>query len=127
MRVDDRLGTFEEVAASGHPETLRAVRALVAELHPDAVEVASRRERSVRWGFGPAKMRDGHAHVMPHRDHVNLGFFQGTALPDPEGRLEGTGKALRHVKLRSPEVVATPGIRTLLSAVRDERRAALAK
>lgn len=32
--------------------------------------------------------------------HVNVGFFRGAELADPEGLLEGTGKFMRHVKLR---------------------------
>jgi hypothetical protein len=32
--------------------------------------------------------------------HVNVGFFHGAALPDPARLLEGTGKFMRHVKLR---------------------------
>jgi len=32
--------------------------------------------------------------------HVNLGFFLGAWLDDPAGLLEGTGKRMRHVKLR---------------------------
>jgi hypothetical protein len=32
--------------------------------------------------------------------HVNVGFFQGAALPDPDRLLQGTGKFMRHVKLR---------------------------
>jgi hypothetical protein len=32
--------------------------------------------------------------------HVNVGFFQGAALPDPGGLLQGAGKHMRHVKLR---------------------------
>jgi hypothetical protein len=32
--------------------------------------------------------------------HVNVGFFQGAALPDPGRLLQGTGKFMRHVKLR---------------------------
>ena len=35
--------------------------------------------------------------------HVNVGFFQGAGLRDPEGLLEGTGKFMRHVKLRVGE------------------------
>jgi len=31
---------------------------------------------------------------------VNVGFFQGAALPDPARLLQGTGKFMRHVKLR---------------------------
>ncbi len=37
--------------------------------------------------------------------HVNVGFFHGATLPDPARLLQGTGKFMRHVKLR-------PGIAT---------------
>lgn len=32
--------------------------------------------------------------------HVNVGFFQGASLLDPEHLLEGDGKFMRHVKLK---------------------------
>ena len=123
FRVDDRLGTFETVAAGApaHAGTLSAVRALVAELHPDAHEVASTREASVWWGWGPGKMTDGYLYAMPHRAHVNLGFFDGVDLPDPEGLLQGTGKRLRHVKLATAQDVRAPAIRSLVIAARDHK------
>ena len=37
--------------------------------------------------------------VNAFKSHVNVGFFQGAALEDPAGLLEGTGKRMRHVKL----------------------------
>ena len=40
------------------------------------------------------------AYVNVYKDHVNVGFFNGTALKDPTGLLEGTGKYGRHVKLK---------------------------
>ena len=40
------------------------------------------------------------AYVNIFTAHVNVGFFQGTALPDPAHLLEGAGKFMRHVKLR---------------------------
>jgi len=43
------------------------------------------------------------AYVNAFNAHVNVGFFQGANLADPNGLLEGTGKVMRHVKLR-PEV-----------------------
>ena len=39
-------------------------------------------------------------YVNAFRDHVNVGFFRGAEIPDPDGLLEGTGKFMRHVKLR---------------------------
>jgi hypothetical protein len=39
-------------------------------------------------------------YVNVFASHVNVGFFQGAALPDPARLLQGTGKFMRHVKLR---------------------------
>lgn len=40
------------------------------------------------------------AYVNSFTAHVNVGFFRGSELPDSNGLLEGTGKFMRHVKLR---------------------------
>lgn len=37
--------------------------------------------------------------------HVNVGFFRGAELEDPDAILEGTGRFMRHVKIR-PETGA---------------------
>jgi hypothetical protein len=125
LRPDLRLGSFADVAASAHVLTLEPIRAAVAESHPDASEVAGARERSVWWGWGPRKMTDGYAYPTPHRSHVNLGFFRGAALPDPESLLGGMGEALRYVKLKRPGDVRRPAVLALLAAARDERGRAL--
>lgn len=39
-------------------------------------------------------------YVNAFKAHVNVGFFRGAELSDPSGLLEGTGKFMRHVKLR---------------------------
>jgi hypothetical protein len=39
-------------------------------------------------------------YVNVFTSHVNVGFFQGAALPDPARLLQGTGRFMRHVKLR---------------------------
>jgi hypothetical protein len=40
------------------------------------------------------------AYVNAFKAHVNVGFFRGAEIADPEGLSEGTGKFMRHVKLR---------------------------
>ncbi|HEX4487369.1 MAG TPA: DUF1801 domain-containing protein [Terriglobales bacterium] len=39
-------------------------------------------------------------YVNVFTSHVNVGFFQGAALPDPSRLLQGNGKFMRHVKLK---------------------------
>jgi hypothetical protein len=54
---------------------------------------------------------------------VNLGFYHGTSLTDPAGLLEGTGKQLRHLKLRHVSEVKSPFVVALLrEAISDRRR-----
>jgi hypothetical protein len=40
------------------------------------------------------------AYVNAFKAHVNVGFFRGAEIADPERLLEGTGRFMRHVKLR---------------------------
>ncbi len=54
------------------------------------------------------------AYVNAFRAHVNVGFYQGSALPDPARLLEGTGKRMRHVKLRPGLHVDEDALRTLI-------------
>ena len=46
--------------------------------------------------------------------HVNVGFFRGSELPDPNGMLEGTGKFMRHVKLRPEFEIDSPALMKLI-------------
>lgn len=54
------------------------------------------------------------AYVDAFTAHVNVGFFCGAALPDPAGLLEGTGKFMRHVKLRPDRDVDAAALTTLI-------------
>src|SRR5262245_60376413 len=53
-------------------------------------------------------------YVNSFKDHVNVGFFRGAEIADPEGLLEGTGKFMRHVKLRPGCSVDAPSLVTLI-------------
>lgn len=45
------------------------------------------------------------AYVDVFKAHVNVGFYCGSELPDPQGLLQGTGKFMRHVKLKPGEAI----------------------
>ena len=60
------------------------------------------------------------AYVNAFKAHVNVGFFRGAELADPNGLLEGTGKFMRHVKLRPEgEVDATALMKLIDTAYTD--------
>ena len=58
----------------------------------------ARRLLGTFYGAGNRKTR--FAYVNFFKAHVNVGFFRGAEIADPEGLLEGTGRFMRHVKLR---------------------------
>jgi len=57
--------------------------------------------------------------------HVNVGFFCGTELKDPARLLEGTGKYLRHVKVRPGSEIDAAALNALIDAAHRYFRAQL--
>jgi hypothetical protein len=61
---------------------------------------------------------------MLYNDHVNLGLFHGAELTSKYRRLEGTGKGMRHVKVRSVDEARDPTLsRLILDAVKLDQLA----
>ena len=56
------------------------------------------------------------AYVNAFTAHVNVGFFHGAELADPDGLLEGTGTFMRHVKLRPGRDVDAGALTKLVEA-----------
>jgi hypothetical protein len=54
--------------------------------------------------------------IIPHKAYVNLQLVDGVDLPNPDGRIEGTGKRARHVKVRSAADAAAPWLRAAIAA-----------
>jgi hypothetical protein len=117
--------TFEELLDGVEPD-LAAIawrlRAMIREVDPGAVETVRLGDNAATFGVGPRKMTDGYAYIMPQREYVNLGFYQGATLADPARLLEGTGKRLRHVKVRSLADADRPEVRALAAAALAQRR-----
>jgi hypothetical protein len=55
-------------------------------------------------------------YVNSFRSHVNVGFFYGAVLEDPAGLLEGSGKRMRHVKLKRGPELTIAALRDLIDA-----------
>lgn len=62
-------------------------------------------------------------YVNVFTSHVNVGFYQGAALPDPDRLLQGSGKFMRHVKLRPGAAANGPAIRKLIDAAYSDIKA----
>jgi len=118
-------GTFDELIAGLDPglaAIARRLRAVIRAVDASTVETVRLGDHAATYGIGPRKMTDGYAYIMPMRAYINLGFYQGASLADPGRLLEGTGKGLRHVKIRSLADADRPAVRALVTAALARRR-----
>lgn len=77
--------------------------------------VAGAKESVNPWGIPTFESNGPMCFFMVGKNHVTFGFLRGTALKDPAELLEGTGKNLRHVKLRTPEDLKRPELKKLIA------------
>ena len=116
---------FREILERRPPavrEIATATRALLFDIMPELVEVVWLPQGNSGYGTGPKKMSEQFAWIVPASKHVALAFPRGASLADPDGLLQGTGAAVRNVRLRSPDDVAAPALRRLIDvAIADLR------
>lgn len=78
-----------------------AQRPIALALHEIVVGVAPECEQSIKWGHPTYTLNGNVCSIMPAREYVRLQLFRGVELDDPARRLEGSGRGMRHVKVRS--------------------------
>ena len=78
-----------------HVGMARLLRSLVLDAEPGVDE-------SLKWG-NPAFVKDGgmRIYVADQRNYMHLGFYNGAKLTNADGLVEGTGKNMRHIKVRA--------------------------
>lgn len=93
------------------PEAVRAILAQVRRLVRDAVPEATEifYHGALSYVLTPSRS-DMILYVAPQNGYVNLGFFFGAGVADPLGLLEGTGKRMRHVKIRTALAAQNPAL-----------------
>ena len=121
------------------PATPRELENLLRRYAPEVQSVAVALRRVVLAEIGPChesifpikkwisilysttekRMKDNICLIVVYKDHVNLMFPRGVDLKDPRGLLEGSGKAMRHVKMLSPAGIERPGVRDLIAQARQ--------
>ena len=94
MKAFASFDDYLNAQAAPNKAVIRALRKFVHRTAPSLRE-------SVKWGNGCWLGAKGPvAYVYSAPDHVQFGFFRGSALRDPGGLLQGAGKYVRHVRLR---------------------------
>jgi len=107
--MQDHAGELGEIAHRWF-EVMRRCGDEVRELLHDGCPVAC---------LGDAPF--GYVNVFT--SHINVGFFQGAALPDPARLLQGDGKRMRHVKLRPGTAIDAAALIKLIDTAYSDIKA----
>src|SRR5205809_6275463 len=96
------------------PEIGRLARAILAKMRerlPGAVEMVYDNYNGLVIGFGPTdRPSEAVFSIVLFPRWVTLCFLQGAKVPDPQKRLRGDGKQVRHIRLASADDLDTPGV-----------------
>src|SRR5437763_11219271 len=100
------------------PEIAALARRVLARMRarlPGAVEFVYDNYSALAIGFGATERpSDAVLSVVLYPRWVHLYFLQGAVLPDPAGRLKGSGKVGRHLVLHDDAPLNDPDIRVLI-------------
>ena len=119
--IDAQFATLLASSSADVAATAHALRATVSAAFPDAIQQVDMPDRLLSFGQSAA-MRDLLFAIIPHKAHVNLQLADGADLANPDGLIEGTGKRIRHVKVRSVEAATSPAVRAVVDAQLAHRR-----
>ena len=124
-RTPTRASAKAQMAAilSGLPPTMekltRSVLPKMRSLLPGAVEIVYDKKNALVIGFcadeRPANVINS---IAVYSRWINLYFFEGGTLPDPEGLLQGSGSSVRSIRITSAADLDGPAVRALLAEAR---------
>ena len=115
MEIDPEIDNFLTQYSPDAQEISLALREMISELAPEAIEQLDVPAKMLAYGF-QRTYKDMICVIMPLKAGVNLGFPRGVDLPDPAGLLTGSGKRARHVRISSVDEAHAPEVRALLEA-----------
>ncbi|MEO7072981.1 MAG: DUF1801 domain-containing protein [Rhodanobacter sp.] len=125
MATKQSQHTFQDILDMASPAlrpVCESLRRLIGSQHAGCVEIVWPKLKIASFGVGPKKMTQHYAYIAIQSSHVNLGFYHGSSLADPTGLLEGTGKALRHIKIRDVAGARSAAVAGLVQQAIAERR-----
>lgn len=102
------------------PPLAKLARAVLQKMRtrlPGAVELVYDKANALAIGFGPDERASHIIHsIAVYSKWINLYFFEGDRLPDPQGLLQGTGTMVRHIRINDVADLDRPAVKALMAA-----------
>ncbi len=118
MKIEEFLKNYDPKVQ----EVCLKLRKIALELLPGTEEILFEGWKNFSYGTGESRSdKDLIIYIAPLKDSVNLGFYRGTNLPDKKKLLKGTGKLLKHIKLKSINDYNIEDLKQLIIEAKIER------
>ena len=110
---------LDAIIARRAPEMAKLTKAVLAKLRPrfpGAVEMVYDKANSLVIGFCPDERASNAINsIATYTKWINLYFFEGDSLPDPERLLQGSGSMVRSIKVTSAADLDRPAVKALMA------------
>jgi hypothetical protein len=112
--MNEQVTEYIDQAPAAQKEIMNFVRSLMHECVPSLVE-------EYKWSRPVFKTSKDFAYLLSSKSHVTLGFSRNLdKLNDPGNRLEGSGKTMRHIKMKSVSDVSREQLADWITAVTSD-------
>ena len=110
---------LDRIIAKQTPRMVKLTRQVLAKLRerfPGAVEMVYDKKRGMVVGFCPDERASNVINsIGVYSKWINLYFFEGDSLPDPDGLLQGSGHTVRHIRIDSAADLDRPAVKALMA------------
>jgi hypothetical protein len=97
----------------------KAVLAKMRQQLPGSVEMVYDKKNSLVIGFCSAERASNVINsIATYTKWINLYFFEGDTLPDPQGLLQGSGSMVRSIRITDAAELDRPAVKALIAAAR---------
>ncbi len=112
MKAYASFALWKKDQPAKHQKLIGALQKLIKKAAPGLTTM-------VKWGQG-CYVDGTKPRIYLHGavDHVQMGFYNGASLKDPEKLLEGKGQYVRHVKVRATKDIDVAAFTALIAQVR---------
>lgn len=105
------------------PEIAALTNAAIVKMRrllPGSAELVYDKRNSLVIGFCSAERASNVINsIATYTKWINLFFFEGDSLPDPEGLLQGTGTMVRSIRLTDAKQLDSPAVKALIAAAAE--------
>jgi len=108
---NEQIKTFIEQATEAQQEILYFLHNKIVQLNPQI-------EQQFKWSRPVYALKGKDLlYLQKAKAYITLGFMQAGKLEDPENKLEGTGKDMRHVKIKNMTQAQDPLFQSWIQAL----------